>query len=210
MIGLGFFLALILYIGLALLISYWARRGFDTPKAKHIAQALTLIIFALIPTWDIIPGKLYFNHLCETEGGLKIYKTAEEVEGLHQVEGGSSTAQSTLRYGYKFVEGTSLEGNLMKYTLGANGALLQQKISEVTSNYIVSRTIEPRSFNILKTSYRIAHRQTGEQYSMMSFFSHSGNWLQVKFSPLLGHGGDCTSPPPSFKDFYLKTIKPKN
>lgn len=27
--------------------------------------------------WDIIPGQLYFQHLCEKEAGVKVIKTAE-------------------------------------------------------------------------------------------------------------------------------------
>jgi hypothetical protein len=34
-------------------------------------------VFVLIPTWDIVPGKLYFQHLCEKEGGIKVLKTVE-------------------------------------------------------------------------------------------------------------------------------------
>lgn len=84
MIGLGFLLALILYIALALAVSRWLPRAlFKTPRAQIIAMMITLATFVLIPTWDIIPGKIYFNHLCETEGGLKIYKTVEGVEGLY-------------------------------------------------------------------------------------------------------------------------------
>lgn len=209
MIGLGFLLALIVYLLIAVTLAVWAPRAiFNTSRARTITGIAVLLTFVLIPTWDIIPGKLYFDHLCKTEGGLKIYKTVEGVEGLYQAEGGSGVAQSTLKYGYSFVEGTSLAGDLTRYTLDDAGGLHQQKIPKITSNYVVNRIVEPRSFNVFKTSYRISTAQ-GEQHALLSFLSHSGNWLQVKFSPLLGHGGDCPLQPPSFEDFYVGTLKPK-
>lgn len=35
------------------------------------------LIMLLIPTWDILPGRLYFHHLCSTEAGMFVYKTVE-------------------------------------------------------------------------------------------------------------------------------------
>jgi hypothetical protein len=37
--------------------------------------ATTATVFFLIPVWDQIIGSLYFQHLCRTEGGSKVYKT---------------------------------------------------------------------------------------------------------------------------------------
>ena len=42
-----------------------------------LAKTLILTVFVLIPTWDIIPGQLYFNHLCEKEAGIKVFRTVE-------------------------------------------------------------------------------------------------------------------------------------
>jgi hypothetical protein len=41
----------------------------------------------LIPTWDIIPGWLYFNHLCAKEGGIKVFKTVEVDKSYFQPSG---------------------------------------------------------------------------------------------------------------------------
>jgi hypothetical protein len=42
---------------------------------SRFARYSTLAAFALIPTWDILPGQLYHEHLCKTEGGVKVFKT---------------------------------------------------------------------------------------------------------------------------------------
>lgn len=69
MIGLSILLALAAYIWLA----RFATRRITNRTGKYLVIAL----FVLIPTWDIIPGKLYFNHLCATEAGVKVYRTVE-------------------------------------------------------------------------------------------------------------------------------------
>ncbi|MCC9002318.1 MAG: hypothetical protein LM549_06805, partial [Candidatus Competibacter sp.] len=40
-------------------------------------QGLIFVLFVLLPTWDIIPSRLYFEHLCETEGGINVSRTVE-------------------------------------------------------------------------------------------------------------------------------------
>lgn len=209
MIGLGFFLAFILYIGLALLISYWVRRGFNTPKAKHIAQTLTLITFALIPTWDIIPGKLYLNHLCETEGGLKIYKTVEGVDGFYYFPGAELKQEALDQYGYKYLE-AGAESSFYRYSL-KKGNLAKEKISQVFSKYGVQLLSVDLFLNVKKYSETIVKLQTKEVLARKNQFYYPGNWVQRKVKPLLGGGQSCPLLPPDSplnREFYLSTLKP--
>jgi len=69
MIGLSILLAIIIYI--------WLARFIVKLIKNRIAKYTVIAIFILIPTWDIIPGKIYFNNLCENEAGVKVYKTVE-------------------------------------------------------------------------------------------------------------------------------------
>lgn len=69
MIALMILVALIVYVAVAWLII----KRLPSKKAKWIAVA----VFILIPTWDEILGRIYFKSLCETESGMKIYKTVE-------------------------------------------------------------------------------------------------------------------------------------
>lgn len=71
----GFFilLGLIAYVVLAKFIVSALGKYTQNKAAKYIAIA----VFVLIPTWDIVPGYLYFNHLCEKEAGVKVFKTVE-------------------------------------------------------------------------------------------------------------------------------------
>lgn len=54
-----------------LVIAWQVIKRLKSKKAKWIA----LIVFVLIPTWDEIIGRVYFQYLCSTEGGITVHKT---------------------------------------------------------------------------------------------------------------------------------------
>ncbi len=71
----GFFilLGLVAYVVLAKFIVSAIGKYTQSKAAKYSAIA----VFVLIPTWDIIPGHLYFNYLCGKEAGTRVLKTVE-------------------------------------------------------------------------------------------------------------------------------------
>src|SRR5206468_2401208 len=71
--GFGILLGLIAYFFLAKAVVKAVEKRTGSKKAKYAAIA----VFVLIPTWDIVPSWLYFEYLCQTEGGQKIYKAVE-------------------------------------------------------------------------------------------------------------------------------------
>jgi hypothetical protein len=76
--ALALLLMMILYIVIAVKIMKRIWKS-DRPRKNKYAW---LAFFILFPTWDsIFGGVLYFNYLCLTQGGLKIIKPVENVEG---------------------------------------------------------------------------------------------------------------------------------
>jgi hypothetical protein len=73
MFGLAFLVACGLYAWLAFFVAKQVGKGTGSQLAKYI----TLVVVVLLPTWDILPGQLYHQHLCKTEGGVKVFKTIE-------------------------------------------------------------------------------------------------------------------------------------
>ena len=71
MFGLAFLVVCGLYVWLALFVAKQVGKGTDSKLAKYG----TIAAFALVFTWDVIPGQLYFHHLCEKEAGAKVIKT---------------------------------------------------------------------------------------------------------------------------------------
>ena len=73
MFGVAFLVACGLYIALALFVAKRVGKAWDSKLARYA----TIAMFVLLPTWDLIPGQLYHDHLCKTEGGIKVFKTIE-------------------------------------------------------------------------------------------------------------------------------------
>ena len=56
---------------------------------KWAAGLITAIIVILIPTWDVIAGRIQYSYLCTTESGIRIYKHVKlgpEYHGLQLPE----------------------------------------------------------------------------------------------------------------------------
>ncbi len=76
--GLAFLVVCGLYVYLAKIAAQFIRRRTE----NILAHYATITVFVLIPTWDIIPGRFYHQHVCETQGGVQVYKTVEVGQGL--------------------------------------------------------------------------------------------------------------------------------
>jgi len=66
--------------------------------ASKTAKYLVIAVFALIPTWDIIPGQLYFYYLCEREAGIKVFKTVEMEKEFFASNGQPDEKKLSSRY----------------------------------------------------------------------------------------------------------------
>lgn len=73
MFGLAFLVACGLYAWVAFFVAKQVGKGTGSRLTKYAVIAVS----ALIPLWDVIPGQLYFNHLCKNEGKVKVFKTIE-------------------------------------------------------------------------------------------------------------------------------------
>lgn len=73
MFGLAVLVALGMYVYLAKVAVRFVGKRTESKLAKYA----TIAVFVLIPTWDIIPGRLYHQHVCETQGGVQVFKTVE-------------------------------------------------------------------------------------------------------------------------------------
>jgi hypothetical protein len=83
MFGLAVLLICGLYVGLA---RYVAQR-MEVRTQSKLAKYATIVVFVLIPTWDIIPGYLYFHNLCSRETGIKVFKTVEVEQSFFKTAG---------------------------------------------------------------------------------------------------------------------------
>ncbi len=106
MAGLG----VLFFIGLYFFIAYKIVAGIKTKRLKWLA----MVILALIPTADAIVGRVYLQHLCATEGGLKVVQVAQGVEGFISL--GGDHGMFVEKHNYKFSEGTPTNGRVNRYS----------------------------------------------------------------------------------------------
>lgn len=98
-------LAVVFFLGLYFVLAIVA-----ILKVKPVwAKGLVLLAALLTPTVDAVYGRYKLKQMCEVEGGLKVYRVVEHVEGFM-----ASAADDYYikRYGYRFVEA---EKSLNKY-----------------------------------------------------------------------------------------------
>lgn len=91
MIALSLLMGLLLYIFLAWSVIRMAGWLVNicafTGITKRVSQCLLVAFFVLLPTWDIIPSRLYFQHLCEQEAGVKVLKTVKVDQSYFRPDG---------------------------------------------------------------------------------------------------------------------------
>lgn len=196
MIGLSILLALVAYMGIA-----WAIvKRLSNKKARYVVIG----IFVLIPTWDIVPGWVYLKYLCQTEGGIKIYKSVENVEGFRDTTTLGIVDDGLKKYGYKFIEGKNA-----RYSLGSDGKVTKLDFDKPLSRYVIKGDESYKSLplTLFKQERIILDEHTGEILATMKHLGSYGGWLKKTMSPLLGYGPSCVA---EFRDddFYLKTLKP--
>ena len=180
-----------------------------------------MAVFVLIPTWDIIPGKIALAHYCEQEGGIKIKRSVEGVEGFLSLDG-RAYEEYFKRYGYKYVEtatekrdprtGKAAGIEYVRVTLGEDGKLKKEKIDRPLSRYAYKeapRLGEGRlPFGIVRNVDSIVDLQSNELLATRTEIYWRGNWLQRYASPILGSGGYCKKDRSEYKKFYVGTLRP--
>ncbi|MCI0563016.1 MAG: hypothetical protein MN733_31450 [Nitrososphaera sp.] len=206
MIALLLLLGLLGYIGLALLLTLFIRRRFTTSRAKWIATVVSLLVFVLIPIADDVAGKWYFDRLCQAEAKVTIYKSVNGVEGILGSGLGSIAFDE---FGYGFLE-EEIGGLYYRYSRGSKGERERMEVSQPASRYIVKRSIQKQPYNISKYEEVIVDQQSKESLAQSIEFSYGGGWLSqlIRRFGVSGGGEQCHDSQISWKDFYLKTLKP--
>lgn len=184
-----------IYLALAFLVTAKAR--------THARKALALLVFALIPTADAVYGRIKLKHLCVTEGGWKIYRVVEGVEGF--LEAGRTPSEFWVtKAGYRFVEGE---------TLGRKPARLEAipdgKAALLTDMPLQARYVFETKIGELKDIYRIKEINTNEVLSQFVNITAVGGWVeQLIAAPYGGAFIEHCSGNIRIDEFVTKTLIP--
>ena len=143
------------YVRLAMWVAKKAASKCGSKRSKWGARIAVALVFILIPTGDEIAGRIYFNHLCKTQAGVKVYKTIELPAEYWDKDGKP-----------KFYDKRT--GNL---------SLKLSQYAEIKSN----RTTY--SWGIEKRETILLDKQTHRKISEDSWFMHWGGWIKRNLSP---------------------------
>lgn len=198
MIGIFVFLTAIAYVLLARFVSVRIK--------NRIAKYLVIALFVFVPTWDVIPAKIYFNHLCEKEAGLKVFKVVDGVEGYRVKSLASGLGREALtKYGYRYEERGS-GSEFTRYSLDADGKVIDERITESIARYAAVGKLTPLDWAVTKSEVVIFDQQTNERLAVSTGFHAGGNWLvRAVFGDAPTGAGQCSPPE---RDLYLETLRP--
>ncbi len=126
-------LGVLFFIGLYFFIAYKVVKAIKTKPLKWLA----IVILVLIPTADEMVGRVYLQHLCATEGGLKVHRMVNGVEGFIGAWGDEPDAMPVEKYDYSFSEGRPWKGRVKRYSK-QNGQIVKENDVLPKSNYRLS------------------------------------------------------------------------
>jgi len=163
-------LAILVLIGLYIAGAVWVMKIQKSRRAKAIA----LVIALLIPTTDAIIGRIYLQHLCDTEGGLKVYRVVEGVEGF--MEPGATTDYWVKNYGYQFTEGLIPGGKYNRFSRQGDQIIQEWDVTKPKSKYRVyyqgSRGLYSRAI------YRVVDIASEDVLATYTSLAFGGGWAE--------------------------------
>lgn len=150
---------------------------------------LLALVMLLIPTADDLLGRYRVKRLCEKEGGVRIFKTVENVEGIQMNSADEVILRATK---YQYVESTSTKAGgsyripPARYSLTPSGRVIVEKNIIPRARYEYQRREEVRTDHISRYDQLIVDLQTNQILATDTYFGFRGGWAA---RTLLGWGG---------------------
>ena len=191
-------IGVILYFGVGivlmiLLYRLLAKQGRSWRVRIGAAFALGFVVWA-IPYGDHTVGKIYFNRLCNEEGGERIARTVEGVDGYMSVFGVPSRRPEDR--GYRFYEDTvDKKGMTTRAMVNPDGSFVIEKNVAPISRYIVKWNRTSDNVQIERITTTIEDRVSGETLARRTAFLHRGGWLMRSLEAMNAYGASCPPGP---------------
>lgn len=141
MIGLMIIFIILLYLYLA----YKVVKYVASKTEKNIYWILAALFFFLLPTWDVIIGKIYFHNLCQTRGGLKVYEYIQANGFLDKSKtllirnrvspSDIENSKRFLDYGFKFYEVAAHNRKVIHFLRDQEGNVIYKALEKPVSKY---------------------------------------------------------------------------
>ncbi|MBI5439047.1 MAG: hypothetical protein HY936_08920 [Nitrosomonadales bacterium] len=157
--------------------------GFKRGAVRLVAGLFGFVLVFILPFADEIAGQVYFNHLCATEAGVKVYQTVELPAEYWDGQGKAKF----------FKENGDLDHPLLKNRFGE---------PSLTKPY-------PSFFRVDETHQQLADNSNRKILGEVVSFMYWGGWISRNFSPH-NTAVDCKEFHGNqfWHDFYVRFFKP--
>ncbi|TLS65380.1 hypothetical protein FEF65_13020 [Mariprofundus erugo] len=186
-------LAVLFFVGLYIAATFWVVKRQKSGRNKIIA----LVIALLIPSADAIVGRIYLHHLCNTEGGLKVYRVAHGVKGF--MEGELTGSDYWIKeFGYQFSEDRPLNGKVTRFSKQGDKIIREDDVDPKSLYQLLSikhdlQGIYPRY------EFLVKNIKSGDILAKYSEIGFNGGWAERFLAQFSDAGvsavGWCTPPP---------------
>jgi hypothetical protein len=165
---------------------------------RSLGKTLLILAFVLIPSADAMYGRYQLKLLCEKEGGLKVYRTVENVDGVFA---DSLAPALVMEMNFDFSE-EAIYGQIYRYRrpsgkLPMYAQPIKEKAEERKAAYTYFRNDIWLNKAFLKTTQMVKSDATSEILGTNTDFYYYGGWFEQFIGGLYGGGptrvGHCTS-----------------
>lgn len=145
---------LVLWLPICIWLAWKFTKRFKTLSGRLPASVVVFVLLMVAPVADDIIGRTYFNHLCATEAGVRIYKTVELPADYWDEKG----APKFLEENGNFHLGKSYP---VVYNTGARSSFLR----------------------VDNLGFHLTDSQSGELLGQATDFMYWGGWVRRNLSP---------------------------
>ncbi|MDZ4142418.1 MAG: hypothetical protein U1C48_10475 [Methylotenera sp.] len=145
-------------------------------KVKPIwAKGLVLLVALLIPTADAVYGRYKLKQMCRAEGGLKVYRVAEHVEGFADVN--TVSEYWVKEHSYQFVEKLPSNGFTVRWSRQNDQTVIEEKVSPKSIYKLDHKYIGWLNDRYLRSQYFI-EGINGEILATNTQIGFNGGWAE--------------------------------
>ena len=177
-------------------------------------KALAFVLAILIPTGDAIYGRIVLNQMCEAEGGLRVYKTIENVDGFFESRGPNERMVREL--GFEFSEGPDADRRktVNRLTIDTSGKVILEKNVERKSTYQLRAIEGDSSMQFVRYGIVVESNDGLDVLGQFLDVNYAGGWMERAlngFYAYRGSVGTCSLNPVFYKrelELIAATLKP--
>jgi len=146
-------------------VSIWiavkVARRFKRTSVRFVGGIGIFLLVFLAPFVDEIVGRMYFDHLCATEAGVKVYRTMELPDEYWDDEG---------------------RPRLKAFRSNTPGIINLVGIRKPIFQQIGFTKPYSKSFHIDSTGFRLQEISSGKVFGEINYYRYWGGWLARNFT----------------------------